>query len=352
MSSAPARILPSLRRALRGAAWAALFAILAAGAAGLIAEASHPPGTAARAELTAEGDSALNARLDQATAGLEAISDDVDRLADAAKYALEVLASPDPSKLRAGLDAGSELAATISAETQTLRASLANLEGGEPDAVLRYSNATLVRRAAVLAALEAAVSLDTNWQQVTAKAVEASKVTTQIAQHDATVLDAAAKGRAKHYSDAVKVLDEAILAVAGVKEQRDKLIADAGPTVLDEWINRNRDYDLALQALYTALVRSGGKPTPQVVTAEAAELKARNRLPPDRRTIIVIVAEVARGGLTQAVVAIEDARGRLDDALAAAGGQAGPSGQPPASEAPDSSEAPSLGPAESGIPLP
>jgi hypothetical protein len=42
------------------------------------------------------------------------------------------------------------------------------------------------------------------------------------------------------------------------------------------------------------------------------------QLPPDRRTIIVIVSEVTRGGLTQAVLAIEDARGRIDDALAEA----------------------------------
>jgi hypothetical protein len=42
------------------------------------------------------------------------------------------------------------------------------------------------------------------------------------------------------------------------------------------------------------------------------------QLPPDRRTIIVIVSEVTRGGLTQAVLAIEDAHGRIENALAEA----------------------------------
>ena len=46
---------------------------------------------------------------------------------------------------------------------------------------------------------------------------------------------------------------------------------------------------------------------------------AHDLLPPDRRTIIVIVAEVARGGLTQAVLAIEEANGHIDDALAETG---------------------------------
>ncbi len=52
--------------------------------------------------------------------------------------------------------------------------------------------------------------------------------------------------------------------------------------------------------------------------ARIAERRAYDRLPPDRRTIIVIVSEVTRGGLTDAVIAIEDARGSIDDALAGA----------------------------------
>ena len=93
----------------------------------------------------------------------------------------------------------------------------------------------------------------------------------------------------------------------------------SGQTVLDAWVDRNRDYDLALQALYTALDQSGGNPnTVKVQLARAAERRAWEQLPPDRRTIIVIVAEVARGGLTQAVLAIDDTSGRIDDALAEA----------------------------------
>jgi hypothetical protein len=325
MSSARARILPSLGRAVRGIVWTALFAVLAASAAGLIAEASHAPGSAARGDLTAEGDAALNARLDGATAALEKISADVDRLADDAKTALEEIASSDPSKLQQSLQDGSDTAETIDAETGTLRGSLTGLPGDEPDAVIRYSNDTLVRRAAVLAALDAAASLNAHWQQVTGKAVEASDLTTLIAQHDQVVLDAAAKGRSGQYADAASTLDDAILAVANVREQRDKLIADTSRTVLDEWIDRNRDYDLALKSLYLALDKSGGRVNVTVQAARRAERDAFDRLPPDRRTIIVI--------------ALEDARGRIEDALAEAGGQPGAS-IPPETEAPAGTEEP------------
>jgi len=155
-------------------------------------------------------------------------------------------------------------------------------------------------------------------------------------------------------ANAAATLHEAILTVASVLEQRTKLIADTGRTVLDEWIERNRDYDIALQALYVALDQSGGTVTVKVQAARRAERAAFDQLPPDRRTIIVIIAEIARGGLTQAVLAIEDARGRLEDALAEAVPGPDQSGAPTQTEAPGGTEAPgqTLSPGESSVPLP
>jgi hypothetical protein len=355
MSSALARIRPNVGRAVRGIVWTALFAVLAAGAAGLIAQASHAPGSEARPELTSEGDAALNARLDRASARLQSISDDVNGLAEDAKTALEEISSSDPSKLQDSLDAGGALAGKIDTESRAVIASLAGLPGSEPDAGLRYSADTLVRRAAILAALDAAANLNAQWLQVTANAAQVSQLITMIDGHDQVVLDAAAKGRKAQYAKAVEILDDAILAVANVKAERVKLIADPGPTVLDQWIERNGNYDLALQALYQALVQSHGNPvTAKVQAARRAEREAFEQLPPDRRTIIVIVAEAARGGLTQAVLAIEDARGRIDDALAQVGGQPGASGEPSESGAPAESIEPegSPAPGESGVPLP
>ena len=319
MSSAPARIIEPLGRVLRGLAWAILLALLAISGAGLVDGAWHAPGSPARAELTWAGDAAIDARLDVATTELLRIADDVAQLASEAKAALEEVASSDPTRLTAALARGDEVAAALDSEAHDLREALSGLPGDGANAAIEFSNATLVRRAAILAAIDAAASLAASWSQVTARAGDAARLTALIAAHDSTVLDAAAQGRAREYTAAVETLDGALLTVADVKTLRARLIAGTEPTVLDEWVERNSAYDLALKKLYAALVTSKGKVTIAVQSARREEQEAFALLPPDRRTIIVIVAEVARGGLTQAVLAIEEASGRIDDALAEAG---------------------------------
>src|SRR5215212_8979499 len=111
-------------RAARGVVWAVVLAVLAASGAGLAGLAWHPPGSPARAELTYEGDAALGARLDAATADLQQIAADVERLADAAKTALEDVASVDPARLEASLSSGDAIAAGIEARSRSLRESL------------------------------------------------------------------------------------------------------------------------------------------------------------------------------------------------------------------------------------
>jgi len=64
--------------------------------------------------------------------------------------------------------------------------------------------------------------------------------------------------------------------------------------------------------------------TKDVRAAIDAERAAKDRLPPDSRGLIVIMSEIGRGGMNSAVIAIEEARGRLSEALAAAA----PSGSP------------------------
>ena len=321
MSSASARYLPPVGRALRGLFWTALFAVLAAGGAGLVGQAWHPPGSPVRAELTYPGDAALDARLDAATAGLAEIADEVEVLADAAKTALAEVTSSDSERLRAAVERGDAAATTIEDRAADLRRSLADLPGSGPTATIEYSNATLVRRSTVLAAIDAASGLAVHWRQVAGRATATANLTTQIARHDQTVLAAAADGRERRYQRAVRILDEALLIVVDIQSRRAGLIAGSEGTVLDEWIIRSRNYDRALQNLYNALIACacpGGPLTVEAQFAQRDEERARDQLPPDRRTIIVIVSEVTAGGLTEAVIAIDDARGLIESALAEA----------------------------------
>ncbi len=305
-------------RVLRGIVWAVIFAVIAVGAAGLVGQAWHAPGSPSRAELTYAGDVALDQRLDAATDQLKLIVANVDLLATEAKTALEEIASADPAVLRESLQRGDEIAATIDISTRALRDSVSTLPGDSPGAVIEYSNASLVRRAAIVTATGAAASLAAEWQQVTGRALDGAQLTTLIADHDHKVVDAIAQGRGRHYAEAIPILDDAILTVGEVVTLRKRLIAGSEQTVLDEWINRTGGYDIALKALYGALDKSGGVVTVEVQSARRAERLAFDRLPPDRRTIILIVAEVARCGLTQAVLAIEEAHSRIDEALAEA----------------------------------
>jgi cell division protein FtsB len=331
MSSAPFRTRPPVRlvaqRAVKGVSWTVLFAVLAASAAGLAGLAWHAPGSAARAELTYQGDAALGARLDAAAAELQIIAADVEKLADEAKTALEEVASVDPARLQASLQRGGALADAIDARARALRTSLVDLPGGEPDAPLLYSNQSLVRRAAILAAIDASLGLAAHWRTVGLRASETANLTGLITQHDGIVLDATELGRNSRFKNAVTTLDEALLVIVTIEELRGRLIATTEETVLDEWIDRTRTWDLALRNLYDALRKSKGKVTLEVQSARREEQLAYDNLPPDRRTILVIISEVTRGGLTLAVIAIEDAHGRLDEALLAvadASGSAAP----------------------------
>ena len=287
----------------------------AVGGAGLIGESFHAPGSQARAELTYAGDVALGAKLDAAAAQLRIISANVDELAAAAKTALEEVASTDPTRLRAALESGGQTATAISTETRDVREALAGLPGDGPDAALGYNNPTLVRRASIIAAVEAAASLASLWQTVTGGAVNAAHLINLIDEHDQTVLAAAQKGVAHQYRDGATIIDSALDSIAQVQELRTTLIKTSDNTVLDEWIQRTSNYDKALQALYVALAESKGVITLKVQAARRDEQAAFAQLPPDRRTIIVIVSEVARGGLTQAILAIDEANARIDDAL-------------------------------------
>ncbi len=314
MSSAPVRTTPSFGRAVRGLLWAVLLVILAASAAGLAGLAWHAPGSAARAELTYVGDGALGARLDVARADLEQIAADVERLAEEAKTALENASSADPDRLDESLQRGDELAAGIEARSRSLRTALVDLPGAEPDAAMRYSNGMLVRRSTILAAIEASSGLAGSWQTVAARARDTARLTALINQHDTTVLSAAESGRNSAFKDAVATIDDALATIATIEDLRERLVSSED-TILDEWIERTRAYDLALQHLYAALVKSKGRVTVEVQSARREERAAFDRLPPDRRTILVIISEVTRNGLTQAVIAIDEAHGRLDEAL-------------------------------------
>jgi hypothetical protein len=318
MSSASASTASGMSPTAATAAWIALAFVLSLGGAGLVGELTHPPGGLAREELTYTGDRALAVRLDDASARLRDIAVDVDKMALAAKAALGAVSGADSEALRKNLENGGASAVLIASATNDLRDALAGLPGDGPDATVQFSNATLVRRAAILAARDAASGLAEQWAQVTGRSVDAARVTLLLQTHDSTVFAATKSGVKAFYGDALARLQTAAGTLTEISALRAQLVVGGQVTILDEWIARHTRYDQALVTLYTALRASKGKTNLAVQAAYREEKLARDQLPPDARSIVVIVAEIARGGLNQAVLAIEDARGRIDQALAEA----------------------------------
>ena len=302
---------------MRAIGWLAVTAALALGGAGIVGETSHPPGDSRREELTYTADVALKIRLDALAAQLHDVGSLVDGLSDDAKASLIAVTSGDGAALQAVLDQGTGQARSAESTVDAIRTSLAGLPGEGPAAAASYANATLVRRADLLAALDAVGSLGDLWDSVTAKAAQAASLTLAIRTHDDTVAKAASLGVKAQYGAALDELAKAAILLTQLGQLRAEIVTSADPTVLDDWIARHDRYDKALTKLYQVLKASGGVRNPTVDEAYRQENLAREGLPSDNRSIVVIVAEVAQAGLNQAVVAIEDARGRIDDAVAA-----------------------------------
>jgi hypothetical protein len=311
------RFVRALRRPVRFVGWIAVAAALALGGAGLIGQLSHPPGDARREELTYTRDVALKTRLDAVAAQLTDVETLVDGLSGDAKSALIAVASGDGSVLRSTLDDGTTRAATAESSVAAIRATFADVPGGDPSAAAEYANATLARRAALLSALDSITGLSDLWGSVTARATDAAALTLAIRSHDATVAAAASLGVQAQYPAAIAKLDAAAALLARIEQIRRTFVSSTDSTVLDDWVARHARYDTALEALYKALRASHGKRNPTVDADYREENLARDALPPDNRAIVVIVAEVSQAGLTQAVLAIEGLRGQIDQALGA-----------------------------------
>lgn len=311
------RLLGLARRVAIALAYLLILVAVALGSAGIIAMWSHPPGTAERAELTWHGDSTLTPRLDAAQTDLSDVAKNVDRLALLARGALAALNSSDNTAFANALADGGSIAAKVQDGSTALRSRLLAMPGDDPAQVILYGSAVLGRRSAMLSALDSTQGLARSWATLTAGSLQASRLLTLLADHDTIVAAAAAQGRDAQYAAALTTLAGAVSKLDAAVTIRDQLANTTDVSTLDEWIARNRRYDLALTALYAAFRDSGGKVTDAVRSAFAEEGAARAQLPPDNRGLIVIITDIGRGGLNQAVIAIEQARGRLDLALQA-----------------------------------
>jgi hypothetical protein len=319
----------ALRRALLRIAWLAAAVAIAAGSAGIVAAVGGPAGSGDHPELTWAGDQAIKPGLDATLDDLRGLSNDVERLGTLGRGALASLAARDSDQLRQAIDDGSQLVGSIGTTSSEIRRRLRALPGvnglAPPlpgTAAITLGAATRARYAALDAALSTTQGLSAAWLRLTAGSLAASRLAGVLADHDLSTAAAARLGGGAHYAAALDQLDTSDSLIAEAGKERDTLANAADVSTLGRWIDLNAAYDKALRHLYATLRASHGRATPPVRDAIAGEQAAHDQLPPDTRALVVIMGELARGGINQAVIAIEEARGDLDaaiDALAATG---------------------------------
>lgn len=296
--------------------WLLVATAIALGAAGLATATPTAAVSATRPELTGLEDAAVADRLDAMEEDLAALATKVEALGTQARSALTALVGGDAEKADAAVAAGDALIAEIGLQAASVDTGLAEIPFvGTPAADLHLSPAVQARYARLRDGLAATRGLDASWAGLTSGAVTAARLSASLAEHDRLVGAAAERGRAAKYKEALTFLDLAAEETKTSRSLRTRLAGTVDVTVLDQWLERNESYDTALRGLYVALSKVGGRVTNTVRDAIANEKEARTRLPPDSRGLIVIIAEIGRGGMNGAVIAIEEAKARLSDAL-------------------------------------
>jgi hypothetical protein len=313
-----ARIVEFVRQAFAAVVWLLAVIAIALGAAGVVAGLDTPAADGSdRSGRTARGDAAVTSALARIEADLHALADDVHTLSAQSRGVLAALAANDVTLAESAAATGTALVTEIDAKATAVRAALRSVPiVGSGEAVYALSPATRQRYANDLDAIAATDDLTADWTRLTIGSLSATSLSSLLADHDTAVVAAAASGRAADYAGALGHLDDADAAITQARAMRDKLAASVDVLTLDAWLDRSAAYDKALRDLYAALRASGGTVNDAVRRAARAEEAAKARLPPDTRALVLIMADIGQGGMTDSADAIEQAAADMDEALA------------------------------------
>lgn len=306
-------------------AWLLVATAISLGAAGLVTAMNRPAGTPARPELTWREDTAARPALAAAETSLVALEAEVETLGSIGRLALTELAANDDMGIDAAIAQGTAQLDAVQAAVDAFRASLGAVPAiGDPDEAIRLSQDVRDRYDLLVATVRETDDLAGSWRVLTAETLTANRLIALLLDHDRLAGEALRAGSRADYDAALESLDVAGVRLAAARELRDDLANRVDVATLDRWLELNAEYDAALRELYASLRDSEGVATDRVRAAIDAELEARERLPQDTRALVVIMSDLARGGLNQAVISIEETRAAIADSLLALRGLASP----------------------------
>jgi hypothetical protein len=304
-----------LQRVALAVVWLLIVAVVSVGGAGLVAAMANQPATPARAELTFAGDTAATAALDHIQGELSDLAKDVERLGELGRGALTAMVSSDFATLDAAVADGQTLARSIDTRSAQIKEEISLLPGTGPNEPLVWSPETSARRDVALTAVTSTGGLEAAWSRLAAGSTVAVRLTALLTNHDTTAGKASETGRTLKYAAALKILQSAQAMLVQAKTLSDALANTVDVSTLNLWIARNSEYDAALAKLFEATIAGKGKVTKAMIAAGLAERKARDFLPSNTSGIVIILAEIGRGGLNQAVIGIEETRAKLQTAV-------------------------------------
>jgi hypothetical protein len=291
---------------------------IALGAAGIVAGMDTPASDGSdRTGRTRQGDAVVDRHLDAIEIELRGLSGAIGSLNDQARAIIASLPDNDPTAADSATALGTGLVADIATRVDRIQDAINNVPiVGTQAAEYQLTPETGERYTAYVGGLASTRGITEAWTRLTVGSLSATRMSGLLAAHDEAVVDAAAEGRRGAYDLALGHLDDADAAIADARTLRDRLSATVDVTTLDEWLDRSAAYDVALRALYVAVQRADGQVTSAVRDAMAKEEAAKRRLPPDTRSLVVIMAEIGQGGMNAAAIAIEQAREDLEESLA------------------------------------
>ncbi|MFI5253887.1 MAG: hypothetical protein ACHQ15_00295 [Candidatus Limnocylindrales bacterium] len=300
---------------VRAVVWVLAVLFIGLGVAGVSQAVNPVPDESSRPELYAAAEREIAPAMSRLVTELDALDVPVEALAAAARAALVDLTARDTASVARDLASGEDLVAQIGTHALSVRAALDALPYDESSD--RILQATRVRIAAARQAFDDVKALADLWARLEAATAPTTDLVTALTAHDQATFEAIGEGAAGHYAAALGDLATASAQLDTAQGIRDRVAKLVDTSTIDQWIQRNRGYDAALVRLYKDLRASRGKATAALRKELAAVDKARQLLPPDTRALVVIVGDLAKGGLNDTAIAIELARGALADAIAA-----------------------------------
>lgn len=307
-----AAVVPRLRRFSLALAWSLVAVLIALGGAGIVARADNFAGDIARPELTWRYDQAMAPGLNEAAGEAMGVQEATDKLADSARSALVHLLAGRTDEVSADLQRGEIWLADITTRDDRIEAIVAGLPF--LDSPQLVSSRTREKIAGLRAIVEATRPLPGRWQQLEQATVPAVEVTAVMQAHDTTVFEATQEGVREDYEQALSTLATALTQLDQVGALRDRLAPAVDVSTLSQWIDRSRAHDEALIGLYQAVM---GGDADEIAAAVEKQQQAEQQLPPDTRALVVILGDIALGGVQQAAIAIETVRGTVDASVAA-----------------------------------